>query len=97
MSENAQPIPAPEEILVVDDTPANLRLLTELLTPHNYHVRPASNGVLALKSVAAKTPDLILLDVNMPGMDGYEVCRRTSRVAASRSYSSALLATRARK
>ena len=84
MSENAQPIPAPEEILVVDDTPANLRLLTELLTPHNYHVRPASNGVLALKSVAAKTPDLILLDVNMPAMDGYEVCRRLQADEQSR-------------
>jgi chemotaxis protein methyltransferase CheR len=76
MSEDQQPALAPEEILVVDDTPANLRLLTELLTRHNYHVRPASNGALALKSVAAKIPDLILLDVNMPGMDGYEVCRR---------------------
>jgi len=75
MSEDKQPTLAPEEILVVDDTPANLRLLTELLTQHNYHVRPASNGALALKSVAAKIPDLILLDVNMPAMDGYEVCR----------------------
>ena len=61
---------------MVDDTPANLRLLTELLTQHGYRVRPAADGALALKSVAAKTPDLILLDVNMPGMDGYEVCRR---------------------
>jgi DNA-binding NtrC family response regulator len=76
MSEDKQPTSVPEEILVVDDTPANLRLLTELLTQQNYHVRPASNGALALKSVAAKIPDLILLDVNMPGMDGYEVCRR---------------------
>jgi DNA-binding NtrC family response regulator len=76
MSEDKQPTSVPEEILVVDDTPANLRLLTELLTQHNYHVRPASNGALALKSVAAKIPDLILLDVSMPSMDGYEVCRR---------------------
>ena len=76
MSEDKKPTSAPEEILVVDDTPASLRLLTELLTQHGYRVRPASDGALALKSVAAKTPDLILLDVNMPGMDGYEVCRR---------------------
>ena len=76
MSEDKQPTSASEEILVVDDTPASLRLLTELLTQHGYRVRPASNGALALKSVAAKTPDLILLDVSMPGMDGYEVCRR---------------------
>ena len=76
MSEDNKPTSAPEEILVVDDTPANLRLLSDLLTQHGYRVRPAADGALALKSVAAKTPDLILLDVNMPGMDGYEVCRR---------------------
>ncbi len=76
MSQNNQPTSAPEDILVVDDTPANLRLLTDLLTKHGYRVRPASDGALALKSVAAKNPDLILLDVSMPDMDGYEVCRR---------------------
>ena len=76
MSEDKKPTSAREEILVVDDTPASLRLLTELLTQHGYRVRPADDGALALKSVAAKTPDLILLDVSMPGMDGYEVCRR---------------------
>ena len=76
MSEDKKPTSAREEILVVDDTPASLRLLTELLTQHGYHVRPAEDGALALESVAAKTPDLILLDVSMPGMDGYEVCRR---------------------
>jgi DNA-binding NtrC family response regulator len=76
MSEAKQPTSVPEEILVVEDTPASLRLLTELLTQHGYRVRPASGGALALKSVAAKTPDLILLDISMPGMDGYEVCRR---------------------
>jgi DNA-binding NtrC family response regulator len=68
--------PRPEDILVVDDTPANLRLLTELLTGKGYRVRPAADGALALKSIAAKPPDLILLDVSMPEMDGYEVCRR---------------------
>ena len=76
MSEDKKPTSAREEILVVDDTPASLRLLTELLTRHGYHVRPAEDGALALESAAAKTPDLILLDVSMPGMDGYEVCRR---------------------
>lgn len=77
MSKDATP--SPEDILVVDDTPANLRLLTELLAKHRYRVRPASDGALALKSAAAKTPDLILLDVNMPDMDGYEVCRRLKK------------------
>lgn len=76
MSEENKPTPATEDILVVDDTPANLRLLTDLLAQHGYRVRPASDGALALKSVAARMPDLILLDVSMPEMDGYEVCRR---------------------
>lgn len=64
------------QILIVDDTPANLKLLSEILTRHNYQVRPASSGSLALKSVAIEKPDLILLDIKMPNMDGYEVCRR---------------------
>jgi DNA-binding NtrC family response regulator len=76
MSEDKRPTSVREEILAVDDTPASLRLLSELLAKHGYCVRPASDGALALKSAAAKTPDLILLDVNMPDMDGYEVCRR---------------------
>ncbi|MEW6351840.1 MAG: response regulator [Thermodesulfobacteriota bacterium] len=64
------------QILVVDDTPANLKLLAEILKDDGYHVRPATSGRLALRSVAIETPDLILLDVKMPDMDGYEVCRR---------------------
>lgn len=86
MSENQNTASTPAEILVVDDTPASLRLLTELLTGNGYRVRPASDGALALESAAAKAPELILLDVSMPGLDGYEVCRRlkaeekTSRV-----------------
>lgn len=84
MSEDKKPTPAPEEILVVDDTPANLRLLSDLLTQHGYRIRPATDGALALKSVAAKAPDLMLLDVSMPGMDGYEVCRRLKEGENSR-------------
>src|SRR6202142_1310494 len=76
MSEDKNPSSTEQEILVVDDPPANLRLLTDLLAKHGYRVRPASDGALALKSVAARTPDLILLDVSMPNMEGYEVCRR---------------------
>lgn len=66
---------ADAQILVVEDTPANLRLLTEILGKEGYRVRPASSGRLALKSVAAVAPDLILLDVRMPDLDGYETCR----------------------
>ena len=64
------------EILVVDDTPASLQLLTGILTGHGYRVRPAADGSLALQTTAARRPDLILLDVKMPDINGYEVCRR---------------------
>ncbi|XYH97404.1 response regulator [Sorangium sp. So ce1128] len=63
-------------ILIVDDMPANLSLLTSMLTAQGYEVRAAISGAMALMSAAAVAPDLILLDVNMPHMDGYEVCRR---------------------
>jgi signal transduction histidine kinase len=63
-------------ILVVDDTPENLRLLTKILGEQGYHVRSAPNGERALATVQKALPDLILLDIMMPDMDGYEVCRR---------------------
>src|ERR687886_1077506 len=61
-------------ILVVDDTVANLRLLVNLLAERGYKVRPASNGSMALSAALTEPPDLILLDILMPNMDGYEVC-----------------------
>ncbi len=64
------------DILVVDDVSENLKLLLSLLTPVGYKVRPASNGAEALDAVKRKKPDLILLDIKMPGMDGFEVCKR---------------------
>lgn len=73
------------KILVVDDTPANLQLLTNLLTEHGFTVYPASDGELALEFVTSTLPDLILLDIRMPGMDGYEVCRRLKAEERSRS------------
>lgn len=63
-------------ILIVDDMPANLKLLDNILIEQGYIVRGAINGVLALNSVAHKKPDLILLDIRMPEMDGYEVCAK---------------------
>lgn len=63
-------------ILVVDDIPDNLRLLAEILESQNYVVRKALNGNLALQSAHRHPPDLILLDINMPEMNGYEVCQR---------------------
>lgn len=77
MSDNNQSVDSKKaDILVVDDTPANLKLLTSLLSVNGYKVRPASSGSIALRSVASKLPDLILLDIRMPEMDGYEVCER---------------------
>jgi PAS domain S-box-containing protein len=66
----------PGEILIVDDTPQNLRLLSQMLTTQGYQVRAALNGPRALAAVQAAPPDLILLDIMMPEMDGYEVCKR---------------------
>ena len=63
-------------ILAVDDTPHNIKLLEAVLAPRGYAIVPAGNGMEALEKVATERPDLILLDVVMPGMDGYEVCRR---------------------
>ncbi len=63
-------------ILVVDDNPNNLRLLYDELTKHAYTVKSAVNGTMALKWLEKRKPDLILLDIRMPGMDGYEICQR---------------------
>ena len=63
-------------ILVVDDTPANLKLLVDVLDASGYAASGASNGTDALAMIAANPPDLVLLDIMMPGMSGYEVCER---------------------
>ena len=74
------------DILIVDDTPDNLRLLSTMLLENGYKVRKAINGERALQAIEAVPPDLILLDIMMPGMNGYEVCgqlkqsERTQRI-----------------
>ena len=64
------------DILIVDDTPDNLRVLSAMLTNRGYEVRKALNGQRAIASVQSEPPDLILLDIKMPEMDGYEVCKQ---------------------
>jgi PleD family two-component response regulator len=66
--------PQPASILVVDDTPANLQVLAGMLKDRGYKVRPVPSGKLALLAAQRDPPDLILLDINMPEMNGYEVC-----------------------
>ncbi len=63
-------------ILVVDDTPANVKLLRSLLLEQGYRVRVATNGNAALTSAQGRPPDVILLDIRMPDMNGYEVCEQ---------------------
>ncbi|MGZ4415907.1 MAG: response regulator [Gaiellaceae bacterium] len=63
-------------ILVVDDLPANVRLLEAVLAPRGYDIVPATSGAAALALVESEEPDLVLLDVMMPGLNGYAVCRR---------------------
>lgn len=63
-------------ILVVDDTPANLQVLFQMLNSKGYRARPVPSGILALRAVEYEPPDLILMDINMPVLDGIETCRQ---------------------
>ena len=71
-------------ILVVDDDSACLGLLVDILTSEGYNVTSADTGEQALASIAARSPELILLDIRMPSMDGFEVCRRMKARRATR-------------
>ena len=67
------------DILVVDDNPVNLDLLSNMLLDRNYRVRVATNGRRAIAAATSRAPDLVMLDINMPEMDGYEVCVELKR------------------
>jgi len=69
-----EPVTVKPNILVVDDIPANLRLFAKMLSQEGYKVRSAVTGALAISGAKAMTPDLILLDILMPELDGYQVC-----------------------
>lgn len=68
------PTPLPQDILVIDDNPSNLGLLSDLLQQRGYRVRVAKNGLRGLEVARIAKPDLIMLDISMPDMDGFEVC-----------------------
>jgi len=71
------------KLLVVDDTPASLKLLTDIMKAEGYEVRSAISGELALNAAIGNPPDLILLDIRMPEMDGFDVCRRLKAIPAT--------------
>jgi PAS domain S-box-containing protein len=75
------------EIIVVDNDPANLSLLTGILHKHGYTVRQATSGPGALQAISLHPPDLVLLDINLPDIDGVEVCRRLKAQASTRDTS----------
>src|ERR1017187_957363 len=74
--------PVTPGILIVDDTPANVLLLVRMLTERGYKARTALSGKLALQAARTEAPDLILLDITMPEMNGYEVCAQLKADAA---------------
>jgi DNA-binding response OmpR family regulator len=71
-------------ILVVDDTPANSEVLVEMLSKEGFHVRVAQDGERALEEAQYSQPSLVLLDVLMPGLDGFETCRRLRSIPTLR-------------
>lgn len=82
MPSTAKPVKA--DILVIDDTPENLHLLSTMLSERGYKVRSVTKGMTGLRGAMAAPPDLILLDINMPQMNGYEVCERLKEAEITR-------------
>jgi PleD family two-component response regulator len=74
---------APDTILIVDDKLENLKVLSAVLFQNHYKVRKATSGEFALKSVQMSPPNLILLDIQMPGMNGYDVCQELKASVAT--------------
>jgi CheY-like chemotaxis protein len=88
------PTPTRKKILLVDDSPTVLLMERLLLQEGPYEVLSAANGEQAVKTALVERPDLILMDVVMPGMDGFEACRRLRAEEATRATPIILLTTR---
>ncbi|MEB3340132.1 response regulator [Okeania sp.] len=81
---NFQNLPDKNNILIVDDAPENLRLLSSMLEHQGYNVRKAINGKIAINGAQIAKPDLILLDINLPDIDGYEVCKKLKSLESTK-------------
>jgi DNA-binding NtrC family response regulator len=82
-SPNPKPV-SPERLLLVDDTPANLSVLAATLEPQGFEILAVSDGTTALRVAERAQPDLIILDIIMPEMDGFETCRRLKQIEATK-------------
>ena len=85
------------KILVIDDDPAGQRLIKYMLTPVGYEVITASNGILGLQMATQQSPDLVILDIMLPGLDGFEVCRRLREGSNTEDISIVMLSGKAQE
>jgi len=94
---NYNPTKTKYEVLIVDDIPENIQIIASILTVHKVDVSFAINGIQALQSIKFKPPDLILLDVSMPTMDGFEICEKLQQNEATRDIPVIFLTARSQK
>jgi DNA-binding response OmpR family regulator len=85
------------KILVIDDDPAGQRLIKYILTPEGYEVITASNGILGLQMATQQSPELVILDIMLPGLDGFEVCRRLREGSNTANISIVMLSGKAQE
>ena len=86
-----------KRILVIEDDPATLRLITYTLQQENYQVLTATNGLAGIRKAQKENPDLILLDVMLPGIDGFEICHRLKTEAQTTGLPILLISAKAQE